>query len=131
MMTNAMVTNTNSGAFRRPVERAVSIDPEAYSVADDELVDKMVELLNGTPSPYTAFIKNSSDDPHEQLMATAKLIMAVGFKAKERARIRMGAEELGAGQFDQDLIDINSFSDALEQQDGQAAGAGPVFKRGA
>jgi hypothetical protein len=114
MMTNAMVTNTNSGAFRRPVERAVSIDPEAYSVADDELVDKMVELLNGTPSPYTAFIKNSSDDPHEQLMATAKLIMAVGFKAKERARIRMGAEELGAGQFDQDLIDINSFSDRIE-----------------
>lgn len=119
MMTNAMVSSTHSGAFRRPVERAVSIDPEAYSVADDELVDKMVELLNpktpsGTPSPYAAFIKNSSDDPHEQLMATAKLIMAAGFKATERARIRMGAEELGAGQFGQDVIDINSFSDRTE-----------------
>ncbi|GMI37645.1 hypothetical protein TeGR_g5344 [Tetraparma gracilis] len=44
--------------------------------------------------------------PADLLMATAKLIIAAGYKMKEQARQDMAEEDLGGGMFDQDVKDL-------------------------
>jgi hypothetical protein len=106
--------------------RSVGVDPDFYDMVDDDIIAIIIEAckplfdLVSSPNSKQTHMKNA-----DLIMATAKLIIAAGYKMKEQARQEMAEEDLGGGMFDEDVKDMREFAakvplpqvyDADEQQ---------------
>jgi hypothetical protein len=88
----------------------VGVDPDFYDMVDDDIVailldacKPLFELVGGSADTNS---KPSAVKPADLLMATAKLIIAAGYKMKEQARQEMAEEDLGGGMFDEDVKEL-------------------------
>ncbi|GMI40477.1 hypothetical protein TeGR_g12310, partial [Tetraparma gracilis] len=96
--------------------RSVGVDFDFYDMVDDNIISILLDackplfdlvnddLVNDPES------KPSTMKPADLLMATAKLIIAAGYKMKEQARQEMAEEDLGGGMFDQDVKGMREFA---------------------
>jgi hypothetical protein len=105
----------------------VSVDPDAYKLVSDGLIDFFVDTLtNSTTDEKTAFddlsaqLKDylTADNKHTTQIQVAKLLAATCFRMHEKARVGMAEDELGAGQFDDDTKAVKLASEkyALQQE---------------
>ncbi|GMI25162.1 hypothetical protein TeGR_g8236, partial [Tetraparma gracilis] len=79
--------------------------------------DNILSILLNACKPLFDLVSSSSPDskgstmkPADLLMSTAKLIIAAGFKMKEKARQDMAEEDLGGGMFDKDVKGMREFA---------------------
>ncbi|GMI25157.1 hypothetical protein TeGR_g8236, partial [Tetraparma gracilis] len=93
--------------------RSVGVDPDFYDMVDDNILS----ILLNACKPLFDLVSSSSPDskgstmkPADLLMSTAKLIIAAGFKMKEKARQDMAEEDLGGGMFDKDVKGMREFA---------------------
>jgi hypothetical protein len=92
----------------------VGVDPDFYDMVDENVLSILLDackplfdLVSSSSSPSS----NPSTMKHaDMVMATAKLIIAAGYKMKEQARQDMAEEDLGGGIFDQDVKEMRDFS---------------------
>jgi hypothetical protein len=106
--------------------RVVSVDPKAYDVVSNGLIDFLIEALTVTTDGKLAFSDPdaqlkaylSADDKHLTKINVAQLLAAASFKIHEKVRVGMAEADLGAGQFDADVkaVKVASEKYALPQQ---------------
>jgi hypothetical protein len=107
----------------------VPVDPAAYEVAADGVINFLIDALAAATAEtdekpafddpagkLRAYL--ASDDKNLTLVQVANLFIAVGFKIHEKARVGMAEQDLGVGQFNEDVKAANAASEryALPQQ---------------